>query len=89
MKFMDIITWDPKDSEEVENRFSNWELPEGFTLLGQWHDLSGTRSVMVYEVENAEAYAAGMFPWRDICYFDSFPVMDTAELEKFMSEQMK
>ncbi|WP_135606185.1 DUF3303 domain-containing protein [Methanococcoides sp. NM1] len=89
MLFMDIVSWEPKDNNEVAERFSNWESPEGIKVIGEWEDLSTCRHIVVYDAENAEAYAAAMFPWRDICYFDSFPIMESSKVMKFMSEQMK
>ncbi|WP_135611615.1 DUF3303 domain-containing protein [Methanococcoides sp. AM1] len=88
MLFIDIVTWDPKDSKEVEERYSTWEFPEGIKVIGEWIDLSSCRTVLIYDAENAEAYAAATFPWRDIFYFDSFPVMEASEVMKFMTEHM-
>lgn len=89
MLFMDIVTWEPKDNDEVVTRFSNWDFPEGIKVISEWLDLSSCRYIAVYDVENAEAYAAGTFPWRDILYFDSFPVMESNDAMKFMAEHMK
>ncbi|KGK99752.1 hypothetical protein LI82_00625 [Methanococcoides methylutens] len=88
MLFMDIITFDSKDINEVRERFENWEYPEGITIIGEWDDLSSCRHIVLYDVENSEAYAAGMFPWLDICRFDSFPVMASSDVAKFVSEHM-
>ncbi|WP_233085482.1 DUF3303 domain-containing protein [Methanococcoides orientis] len=85
---MDIITWEPKDDKEIGSRFLNWKYPEGIKIIGEWADLSTCRHIVVYDAENAETYAAAMFPWRDICYFDSFPVMESSDVMKFMSEHM-
>ena len=89
MLFMDIITWDPKDNEEMNKRYKNWEYPEGIKVVNEWIDIANCRTIIVYDVENTEAYAASMFPWRDICYFDSFPVMDIKEAIKFEEEHME
>ena len=86
MLFMDIITWDPKDSDEVLKRLVKWEYPKGNKIIGQWDDLSSCRAILLYDAENSEAYAAAMFPWRDICRFDSFPVMESSDTMKFMVE---
>ncbi|MCK5343165.1 MAG: DUF3303 family protein [Candidatus Heimdallarchaeota archaeon] len=82
--FVDIITWDPKDVKEVVKRFEKWEYPEGIKVVGEWSDLSSCRHIVVYDVENSETYAEAMFPWRDICWFDSFPVMEPRESMKFV-----
>ncbi len=86
MLFMDIVTWEPKDTAEMMNRFSNWEYPEGLKVINEWEDLTSCRHIVLYEVESAEDFAAGTFPWRDICYFDSFPVMESNACMKFMIE---
>ena len=88
MLFMDIITFEPKDKDEVLERFKDWEYPEGITVIGEWDDLSSCRHILLYDAENSEAYAAAMFPWLDICRFDSFPVMESSDVAKFMAEHM-
>jgi hypothetical protein len=85
---MDIITFDPKDKKEVLRRFENWEYPKGIKVIGEWDDLSSCRHIVLYDAEDSEAYAAGTFPWLDICRFDSFPVMESSETMKFMAEHM-
>ncbi|MEL4304447.1 DUF3303 domain-containing protein [Methanococcoides sp. LMO-2] len=85
---MDIITWDPKDHNEMWKRFEKWEYPEGIKVIGEWSDLSSCRHIVLYEVEDAESYAEGMYPWLDICHFDSFPVMESGDVAKFMAEHM-
>ncbi|MEZ5336085.1 MAG: DUF3303 family protein [Methanolobus sp.] len=86
MLFMDIITWEPKDTPEMLRRFAKWEYPEGIKVISEWEDLTSCRHILIYDAESSEAYAAGTFPWRDICYFDSFPVMESEVCMKFMAE---
>lgn len=85
---MDIVTWDPKDSDKVEERYENWEYPEGIKVVSEWLDLTSCRYFVVYDAENTEAYAASILPWRDICLHESFPVMEARELMKFTAERM-
>lgn len=87
MLFIDIITWEPKDSDEVLIRFLKWNYPEGIKVIGEWSDLSSCRHVVVYDVDNADDYAAGIFPWRHICKFDSFPVMKPIDLMRFLEKE--
>lgn len=84
---MDIITWDSKDRDEVIERWEKWEYPKGNKIIGEWDDLSSCRHILLYDVENSEAYAAAMLPWLDICRFDSFPVMESSDTMKFLVEQ--
>ncbi|MBN2488260.1 MAG: hypothetical protein JXA98_04460 [Methanosarcinaceae archaeon] len=86
MMFIDIITWEQKDNDEVLLRFVKWEYPEGINVIGEWADLSSCRYVVVYDAENADAYAAGTLPWRYICKFDSFPVREPIDVMRFMAQ---
>lgn len=88
MLFMDIVTWDAKDKEEVLGRFEKWEAPEGINIIGEWDDLSSCRHIVLYDAEDSESYAAATFPWLDICRFDSFPVMESSETMKLIAEHM-
>lgn len=89
MLFMTIVTWEPKDSDEMRGRYAKWEYPEGVKVIGEWIDISGYHYIAVLDVANAEAFAATTFPWRDICWFESFPVMNPGEFNKLISEHMK
>ena len=89
MLFMDIITWEPQDTDEVISRYSKWEYPEGIRVISEWDDLSTCRHIVIYDAESSEAYITCNFPWRDICYFDSFPIMESGECMKCLSDQMK
>ncbi len=88
MLFMDIITWEPKDNDEMTKRYSKWKWPEGVTVVSEWIDLSTCRYVGIYDIKNAEDYASSAFPWRDICRIDTFPVMEASEFMKFISEHI-
>jgi hypothetical protein len=93
MLFMDIMTWEPKDNEELERRYMSWEYPEGYNVISEWSDVSSCRVFIVYELDNEEAYARAAFPWRDISKLETIPVMDpkkAIELGKKMeAEQAK
>ncbi|WMW23060.1 DUF3303 family protein [Methanolobus mangrovi] len=86
MLFMDIVTWEPKDTDEVLSRFEKWEYPQGIEVISEWDDLSSCRHIVVYDAKNSEAYLAATFPWRDICYFDSFPVMESNACIKCLAD---
>ncbi len=79
---MDIMTWEPKDNEEINERYMSWKYPEGYNMIAEWADLSSCRVFIVYELDNEEAYAKATFPWRDISKVETIPVMDTTEAVK-------
>ncbi|APH38084.1 DUF3303 domain-containing protein [Methanohalophilus halophilus] len=86
MIFMDIITWDPKDNEEVIKKYVEWEWPEGVTVINEWTDLSACRYVAVVDVEDSKSFAAAAAPWKGLCQIETFPVMETGKFMQMMSE---
>jgi hypothetical protein len=83
---MDIITWEPKDSEKVEKLYMNYKYPEGVKVIDEWFDLTGYRTFVIYETEDEKTYAASVFPFMGLCRFETFPVM---KLDKFMQLDRK
>ncbi|HWR25225.1 MAG TPA: DUF3303 family protein [Methanosarcina sp.] len=83
---MDIITWEPKDSEKVEKLYMNYKYPEGVKVIDEWFDLTGYRMFVIYEIEDEKAYAASVFPFMGTCRFETFPVMKS---DKFMQLDRK
>lgn len=62
MLLMDIITWEPKDSEKVAEFYVNYEYPKGIKVIDEWTDLTGYRMFLIYETEDEKAYAAAAIP---------------------------
>lgn len=81
MLLMDIITWEPKDSQKVAELFENYEYPKGTKVIDEWTDLRGYRSFIIYETDDEKTYAASILPFMGICKFETFPIM---KLDKFM-----
>ncbi|WMW21752.1 DUF3303 family protein [Methanolobus mangrovi] len=75
MLFMDIMTWEPKDNEEMDKRYRSWEYPKGYNVISEWLDISSCRFFIVYELDNEEAYARATFPWKDISKLETIPIM--------------
>ena len=75
MLFMDIMTWEPKDNVEINERYMTWEYPEGYNVIAEWLDLSSCRIFIIYELDNDEAYARATFPWKDISKLETVPIM--------------
>lgn len=81
MLLMDIITWEPKDSEKVKSCYMNYEYPKGLKVIDEWIDLAGYRMFLIYEADDENVYAAANLPFIGICRFETFPVM---KAEKYM-----
>ncbi|KKG09924.1 hypothetical protein EO98_17765 [Methanosarcina sp. 2.H.T.1A.6] len=81
MLLMDIVTWEPKDSEKVKNCYMNYEYPKGLKVIDEWIDLTGYRMFLIYEADDEKAYAAANLPFIGLCRFETFPVM---KAEKYM-----
>ncbi|KKG12504.1 DUF3303 domain-containing protein [Methanosarcina sp. 2.H.A.1B.4] len=81
MLLMDIVTWEPKDSEKVKNCYMNYEYPKGLKVIDEWVDLTGYRMFLIYEADDEKAYAAANLPFIGLCRFETFPVM---KAEKYM-----
>jgi hypothetical protein len=88
MLFMDIVTWEPKDNDEVMKRYSEWNWPESVEVISEWTDLSACRYVAVVDIKDSESYALAAIPWKGICRIETFPVMETPKLMAMMSEYM-
>ncbi|AKB18096.1 DUF3303 domain-containing protein [Methanosarcina sp. WWM596] len=78
---MDIITWEPKDSEKVKNCYMNYEYPKVLKVINDWIDLTGYRMFLIYETDDEKASAAANLPFIGLCRFETFPVM---KAEKYM-----
>ncbi|WMW23828.1 DUF3303 family protein [Methanolobus sediminis] len=88
MLFMDIMTWEPKDDEEINKRYMTWEYPKGYNVISEWLDLSSCRIFIVYELDNEEAYARAVFPWKGISKLETIPIM-TPEKAIEIGEKME
>ena len=89
--FMDIVTWDPKDNDEMHKRYMSWEYPKGYNVMAEWFDVSSCRIFFIYDLENEEAYARAAFPFRDISKLETIPIMTPAkaiEIGQMMEAEM-
>lgn len=80
MLLMDIITWEPKDSQKVAEFYANYEYPKGIKVIDEWFDLSGYRIFVIYETDDEETYAASVLPCMGLCRFETIPVMKMDKL---------
>ncbi|HOW15044.1 DUF3303 family protein [Methanosarcina sp.] len=86
MLLMDIITWEPKDSQKVAEFYANYEYPKGIRVIEEWFDLTGYRMFLIYETDNEETYAASVLPCMGLCRFETIPVM---KMDKLMQLYQK
>jgi hypothetical protein len=86
MLLMDIITWEPKDSLKVAELYESYEYPKGIKVIGEWTDLTGYRTFVIYETDDEKTYAASVLPFMGFCRFETFPIM---KLDKFMELAQK
>lgn len=89
MLFLEIITWDPKDDMETGKRYMEWKPPEGYNILGAWNDVAACRAFFLFEADNAEAFAAAAFPWRDITRMETVQVMETKKFMEIVAKYRK
>lgn len=75
MIFLDIVSWEPKDSEAVGKCYEDYKYPEGFKVIDEWIDLMGYRLFVIYETEDEKAYMAANLPFIGLCRFEAIPVM--------------
>lgn len=86
MLLMDIVTWEPKDSDKVAALYANYEYPKGMKVLEEWFDVTGYRFFVIYETDDEKTYATSVFPFIGFCRFETFPIMNT---EKYMQLDKK
>lgn len=88
MLFMSIYTYEPAKRDEVlKRRGENLFTPDGAKCLGQWSDASGGRVVTLFECSDSMIGMQWAHAWTDLGKFDIFPVVDTEELLKAMSNK--
>lgn len=86
MIFMDIVSWEPEDSEKVMECYEGYAYPESITVIDEWIDLTGHRIFVIYEVTDEAAYATANLPFMEICRFESIPVMKAERYNAMVME---
>lgn len=78
MRFMIIGTWEPWQREEVVKKRmeSGRLLPEDVTVLGEWLDVSGLRSVWLLEADSQMQFFKWSLHWSNLCKYEIFPVVE-------------
>ncbi len=81
MRFILIGTWDPQQQEKVvTKRLENGRLvPKGITILNEWLDASGGRSIWLIEADSARECFKWSLHWSNLCRFEMFPVVEVED----------
>jgi hypothetical protein len=87
MLFFSTSTWEPENSDKIIEHFKKLRPPAGVMIKNQWVDISGGRYFILYETEDAKAFAEFNLPWSDICYIETSVVMESTEFIKLMSSK--
>ncbi|MDD2439379.1 MAG: hypothetical protein PHD41_04035 [Methanosarcinaceae archaeon] len=89
MIFMDIVSWDPENTEAVGKCYEAYEYPEGIKVIDEWIDLMGYRIFVIYELEDEKAYLTSNLPFMGLCKFETLPLMRASLYEKTYEEWAK
>jgi len=81
MRFILIGTWDPQQRDEVVNkRMQSGRLaPKGITILYEWLDASGGRSIWLIETDSARECFKWSLNWSNLCRFEIIPVVEVQD----------
>ena len=83
VKFLVMWWWKGENAQEVTERFSKWTPPEYIKFLYPISTIIGAnRAFCVGEVEKEEDLARAVLGWTDICTYEFYPIMDSAEIIK-------
>ncbi|MGA9189561.1 MAG: DUF3303 family protein [Methanosarcina sp.] len=92
MLLLDITTFDPENTMELFKRWEQVEkmgYPDGLKVINQWFDAGGGRVVTLFDVETVKDYIAYNLPFTDLCQVDVFPVIESEDFKKFVTQQMQ
>ena len=63
--------------------------PDGVTLLGRWHHLSGGKGYTLYETDQPTQIYRSIVGWADLVEFEAYVVLEDAEIGKVLMEEFK
>jgi len=87
MLFVCYVTIDPESRDESIKRFKERGIvePKGVKLIGAWISLTQQETWSIFEAEDAAAIMELFEPWTDLNVHQIAPVMEFAELKKFVN----
>lgn len=88
MLFISVYTYQPQHRDEIlKRRAEGLFVPEDAKCLGQWSVASGGRTFTLFELNNASTMYQWCHAWTDLGSIDVYPVVDTEELIKAMTNE--
>lgn len=86
MLFVCYVTIDPENRNESIKRFKERGIvePKGTKLIGAWISLTQQETWAIFEADDAAAIMKLYEPWTDLNVHQIAPVMDFADLKKFV-----
>lgn len=81
MFFHISYVFDPEHREGAQARFMETGAlpPEGVTMHGRWHSVSGRRGFLIAESSDASAVASWLQEWTDLLTFETHVVLNDEE----------
>jgi Domain of unknown function (DUF3303) len=87
MLFVCYVTIDPDNRDESIKRFKERGIvePKGVKLLGAWISLTQQETWAIFEADDAASIMKLYQPWTDLNEHQIAPVMEFAELKKYVN----
>jgi hypothetical protein len=82
---MNICKWKPEDERKVEIMRRKWKWPEGVTVLFEFIDLQGCRTINVVDTD-AKGLIASRTGWINVMEFETFPVYPFGESKSLVTK---
>ena len=91
------VNWqiDKHNRNEVVKRFlqmadnSDYDLPEGLTLIGRWHNSAGINGTQIFETDDIMLLYNWMTNWTDVLVFECDAVVEDEDAGKLCVEMMR
>ena len=84
MLIMDIIIWEPDNTDAVIKRRVEEKNPEGIKVVGEWIDVGGGRAFRLVEIADPKLLFAMTSVWFGLGKKELVPVMGAEEMMKLM-----
>jgi hypothetical protein len=84
MLFMNTFRWEPGMTAEVLAQRAKDTVPEGMRVLNEWTVLSENMVFRLVDIQDPAAMLQVGFAWADLGYIEMYPVMETAEVLKYL-----
>ncbi len=90
------VNWTVSGSnrDEVTRRFlgaaddPNYDLPDGLTMKGRWHNLASLRGTAIMETDDVGLLYGWVLNWNDVCDTEVDAVVEDEECGVLCAEMM-